>query len=307
MPGMLMQVSSSTGIYKGFVRIRSITDTVIYFGMTSEIPFADDDLLTVINDFPLTDKPCFSWDDDQYRDSTVLYSDQHKYMDPIPIMGPLVAVVELVEWSVSLTLNPGASSCLGSTVGANGYAWSASGPAPVTVTNDTTAMPTFEFTETGWYRLKLIVTAANTKTTTRYSWVLVWAQDDAPALLSQQAAVDNPVGDADTGIWEFGATLWEHADLANVAERALVVLFSEDWYGETKQSIGPIPGWENVISLGWIAGETINWDPKGGSVKFTVRSPSWWLQQIVAAVPPAHWCRACECGPVDVLAAAGDN
>ena len=279
LPGMLMLVGSSPdGSEKGFVRIRSTPSaTVFYIGETSEIAFEDEDYLTVINDFPLLDKPVNTDSGVTCIDSEILYVDQHKYMAPVPIMGPLVAVAELVEASVSLTLTPGASYCLGSSISAS---WSATGPAAVTITNGTTASPTLAFTVAGWYRIKLIVTGANTKTATGYRWVLVWDQDNAPALLSQQAAVDSPTGDADSGVWEFNATLWDHADLANVAECALVVLFAEDWYGDTKQSIGPIPGWENVIACGWIAGETIDWNPRAGSVKFTVRGPAWWLQQI---------------------------
>jgi hypothetical protein len=280
LPGMLLLVGTSPGgAEKGFLRIRiAPTSTVIYFGMTSEIAFEDDDYLTVVDDFPLVDKPAISIANLTTIDSTINYSDQHKYMDPVPIMGPLVAVVELVEASVSLTLEPGVSKVLGSTISV--YAWTATGPAAVTITNNDSASPTLEFTEVGWYRLALTVTAANTKTSTGYRWVLVWDRDNAPALLSQQAAVDNPTGDSDSGVWEFNANLWDHADLANVADRALVVLFAEDWYGDTKQSIGPIPGWENVIACGWIAGETIDWNPRAGSVKFTVRGPAWWLQQI---------------------------
>ena len=280
LPGMLLLVGSSPGgAEKGFLRIRkAATSTVIYFGMTSEVVFEDDDYLTVIDDFPLTDKPAASISNLTVIDSAINYSNQHKYMDPIPIMGPMVAVAELVGVSVNLTLDPGVSTVLGSNISA--YAHSITGPATVTITNGTTATPTFEFTATGWYRWTLTVTAANTKTATGYRWIFVWSQADSPALISQHAAVDNPTGDADSGIYEFNATLWDHADLDNVAERALVVLFAEDWYGDTKQSIGPIPGWENVITWGWIGGETINWDPKGGSVKFTVRGPAWWLQQI---------------------------
>jgi hypothetical protein len=279
LPGMLLLVGSSPdGAEKGIARLRTCTSTVMYFGMTSEIAFEDDDYLTVVDDFPLVDKPAISIANLTTIDSAINYSDQHANMDPVPIMGPLVAVVELVEWSVNLTFTPGVSCCLGSSI--THYAWSATGPAAVTITNNDSASPTLEFTEVGWYRLALTVTAANTKTATGYRWVLVWDRDNAPALLSQQAAVDNPTGDSDSGVWEFNAILWDHADLANVAERALVVLFAEDWYGDTKQSIGPIPGWENVIACGWIAGETIDWNPRAGSVKFTVRGPAWWLQQI---------------------------
>ncbi len=76
-------------------------------------------------------------------------------------------------------------------------------------------------------------------------------------------------------------TLWAEADLTTVRDRAKVILFARDWYGSTEQSIGPIPGRENIIASGWIDGDSIEWNPEQGSVTFTVQGPAWWLDQMV--------------------------
>lgn len=278
LPDMTLMVGSGPGLGdKGVLRIRKAPSaTVIYFNETSEVAWADNDYLTVLNEFLPAARPVAPLGESLLIDSEITYAGQHYFCQPVPIMGPAVAVLELTGASVSHTRSPGASYCPGSTIST--YAWAATGPASVTITNGTTVSPTFAFTAVGWYRLALTVTAANTVSRTGYRWVYVW--DAAHPLIEYSGPA--PTGSQDAGGWEFSITKASQADLTYIGDRAMVVVVAEDWYGSTKQSIGPLSGFENVVAIGWISGETIEWDPRKGSVKFTVKGPHYWLSQINA-------------------------
>jgi hypothetical protein len=76
--------------------------------------------------------------------------------------------------------------------------------------------------------------------------------------------------------------MFDEAAQADVCDGAFVILFAEDWYGGEKISMGPLPGCENIITFGWIAGETIEWDVEGGSVDFRIDGLGKWLRQMPA-------------------------
>ncbi|MCI0554713.1 MAG: hypothetical protein L0287_27515, partial [Anaerolineae bacterium] len=84
------------------------------------------------------------------------------------------------------------------------------------------------------------------------------------------------------GGWEFEITLLDECDLDTIRDHALVVLFAEEYYGDTNLSIGPLVGCENVILDGWIAKEEIDWNPEQGSVKFTGHGAHAWLGKIAS-------------------------
>lgn len=289
---MTLLVGSAAGLGdKGVLRIRNApAATVLYFGETSDVAWADNDYLTVLNDFQLFDRPASSAGGTLRLETDVDYAYQNTLCDPVPIMGPALGVVALTGATVSLTISPGASYCPGSTI--SSYYWSASGPASVTVTNHTTTSPTFTFSAAGWYRLALSVDAANGISRTGYRWVRVWSAADPLT----ECKIGSVVGSRDAGGWEFNITLLNATDAAAVYDGALVALVADDWYGTTHQSIGPIAGYENVVAVGWIAGETIDWNPRAGAVSFKVSGPQYWLGQIGSqalslkdAVTPAAW------------------
>jgi hypothetical protein len=278
LPDMTLLVGTAAGLGdKGVLRIRKAPSaTVIYFNETSEVAWADNDYLTVLNEFLPAARPVFTAGESLLIDSEIAYTGQHFFCEPVPIMGPAVAVLELTGASVSHTRSPGASYCPGSTIST--YAWAATGPASVTITNGTTVTPTFVFTAIGWYRLALTVTAANYVSRTGYRWVYIW--DAAHPLIDFSGPA--PTGSQDAGGWEFSITKANQADLTYIDDRAMVAVVAEDWYGSTKQSVGPVSGFENVVAIGWISGETIEWDPRKFSVKFSVKGPHYWLSQLNA-------------------------
>lgn len=275
LPGMTLYIGSSAGAYdKGMVRIRKAPSaTVLYIGETSDVVFTDNDYLTVVDDFGLWARHLTVKGSTSYMDYDVAYTDQHLYPDPVPVLGPSAAVLWLTGASVNFSPDASASWVPGGTI--TGFSWSA--PGASATANLTTATPTITYNAAGTYRVRCTVTASNGKTFTGHRLVFVFDNSHMPTTAFQLKSCS---GYADDGGWKFDIEMYDQATLADVRDRALVVLFAKDHYDTTLQSIGPVTGYENIIAIGWIEGETIHWNSQQGMVDFTVRGPGWWMQHL---------------------------
>ena len=270
--GMTLLVGSSAGAHdKGILRIRKTpTSSIFYVGEHSDIAWADNLYLTVIADFDLWARHIALSGSTPLMDGDVTYSDQHTNFDPVPVMGS--HRVEKLEGADVTTIWDGSESWVyGSSI--SGYSWSA--PTASSTSSMTTATPTIEFDDVDWHLVYLTVTAANGKSFTGVRLVYVWDDDNPPpgAEIS-----DDPSVDFNSGGWSFGVTMYANAD--TIRDRALVILFAEDHYGDTAQSIGPLEGCENIVCVGRVAGESIQWNPEQGKVTFTVQGAQHWFGQM---------------------------
>ncbi|RPI89754.1 MAG: hypothetical protein EHM40_20040 [Chloroflexi bacterium] len=275
--GMTLYVGSSAGAHDlGMCRIRKdpVAGT-FYIGITSEIEWQADCYLTVVDDFDLWAKHAVILDSALTMDVDVAYDDQHTDFNPAPVLGPH-AVAWLDEATVNVGFDGSDSWVPGSTI--TTYAWTAPGASAASGMN--TATPTITYNAAGIYRVFCTVTAANGKTTVGVRHVFVYDRsNNRPATVFQLAQC---AADYETGGWMFDMTMEAEASLGEIRDRSLVVLFAEDWYGSTKQSIGPITGRENVVCVGRVVGESIRWDRETGQVHFTVQGPHYWLSKIKA-------------------------
>lgn len=272
--GMTLYIGSSAGAYdKGMLRIRKAPSaTVFYVGESAEIDWEDDDYLTVVNEFGLWSRHPVIRGNTSEMDYDVDYSDQHTNLDPVPVLGP-PAVLWLTGTTV--TFNPDASDSwvLGSTI--SSYLWVATG-ASATANLDT-ATPTITYNAVGQYRVDCTVTAANGKTTTGYRMVFVYSAASMPIT---QFELQNCSGDLESGGWQFSVKLYDQVAIADVRERALVVLFAKDHYNGVQESLGAVTGYENIIAIGWIKQEDFEVSPEFSTVNFTVYGPQQWLKEI---------------------------
>ena len=272
--GMTVLVGTSAGADdKGKVYIRKTPGASTFtISPTSEIGWADNDYLTVLDDFELRTKQPSLAGETLYIDWDVAYDDQHEEFDPVAVMGPH-AVLKLTGSTVDFEPDGSDSWVLGSTISA--YAWFAPG-ASATSNLDTDA-PTITYNAVGWYRVSLTVTDANGRTMTGYRRVYVYNDANLPV---ENFELVKCMGDVENGGWEFEITLFDEADIADVYPGALCLLFAEDWYGSTKQSLGPIAGYENLVCVGRIDEETIEYDGQLGTVAFAVYGPQGWMKKI---------------------------
>jgi hypothetical protein len=115
------------------------------------------------------------------------------------------------------------------------------------------------------------------KTSEGSRYVVVFDENNMPYT---EFTLDECGGSREEQGWRFRITMHADAEQSKVRERAMCVLFARDWYGGNELSIGPVTDRENVISVGWIGNETINWDIEAGSVSFDVEGPHYWLSQM---------------------------
>jgi len=272
-PDMTLFIGSSAGAYDiGIVRLRGVDATHFYIGETSNVRFADELHLTVVDDYGLWARHVFISGGVAYMDGGVGYTDQHAAFDPVAIMGGN-RVLELTGASVSASFDWSLSYVIDSTI--TGYSCVA--PTASSSSGMTTSTPTITWNSTGWHLVYLTLTAANGKSVFAVRYVFVWNKDNPPT----EAEIGSPCQqDAETGGWTFDLTLFDNADLDSVRDHALVILFEEAHYGDTQQSIGALSGCENIVVTGWIAKESINLNPEQGKVQFTAYGAHYWLGQI---------------------------
>lgn len=278
---LLVYVGSQAGAYdKGMVRLRgalSGTPTTMKIGEISEVEWADNDYLTVVEEFPIAPRHVRLVSGVAKMDYEIDYSDQHQYPDPVPVLGPYFTPTWLTGATVDVEFDGSDSWVLDG--GGLTYSWSA--PGASATSGMATATPTITYNAAGTYRVSCTVTrdygGGHVKTTTGYRYVRVYSSGDMPIT---QFTLETCGGSWTAQGWRFGVTCYAEAARSSVRDRALVCLFARDWYGTEEVSIGPIADRENIVAIGWIDGETITWDPETGSVSFECQGPKYWLAQM---------------------------
>ena len=284
LPGMTVWIGSSAGHYDyGQGRIRkSATADTIYIGLESEINLANDRHVTVIDEMGIWAKPPYTdpADDALRMDRDVEYSDQHTDFDPVPIMGP-DAVLDVTSYPVTLNF-PGASDSWVFGGSIDTWAWTATAG---TLTDEDTNDPLLtvsSYPTDGLIRIACTVTADNAKSFTGYRYVHIYDATHRPFTDFKASSIG---GDLDSGAWSFSVTMQDNATRAEIRDRAKLILFRTEWYGETKTSLGQVEGRENVECYGWVDGESIDYDPLTGSVTFTVLGPVAWMKKLASIQP----------------------
>ncbi|MBE3039888.1 MAG: hypothetical protein IMZ62_13890, partial [Chloroflexi bacterium] len=271
--GMTVIVSTSAGVYVGQARVRKApTSTVLYIGETSEIAWADDLCLTVVREFALWQRHIRTVGGLAYMDYDIAYSDQHADCDPIVIMGP-PQVVWLVDGLATIRPSSFGSWVPGSSILST--AWTA--PRSASSSDLTEIIPTIGYIAADTYYISCTKTALNGKVTTRWLPVFVFDADNPPL---EVADVGSCEISKDSGGWDFSVSVYAGAEMDAIRTRAMVVLFSQDWYGDEEGSIGPLAGSENVLNWGWIGLERITRRRRAGKVDFSVWGPAHWLGQM---------------------------
>ncbi len=272
LPGMTVLVGSTPGAWdKGLARVRrSWTATTAYIGETSEIAWADNLYLTVVDEFAIWPRHLrVAADGTTWMDYDIAYSDQHSAFAPVPCLGP-DRVLRLTGASVSTQLDASLSWVIDSFI--SGYSWSVvRAPAGTTMTNANTATPTITASAPGRILLRCTVTAANGKQSTGYRTVYVY--DDAHPPI--EIALEDFSGSVERGGFEFSVSLTGSAGFA-LRDYVKVILFAE----EQPQSIGPIAGAENVLAIGWLDASESRIDDKQGTAILSVKGAHYWLNKI---------------------------
>lgn len=276
--GQTLLIGSAAGLSDiATLRVRALpTSTVFYINQVSDAQIADDQYITVLDEFHLWQKDFVNDNGTIFVDYDIPYSAYNAGVC-IPRVGPLMAIVYTTANTVVFTPpDPTQSACYdGATISdyyfecANATVTNATSPTDVYFTFNTDGNPHL-------YRWSVTITDSNGKSYTAYRWIYI----DPPAV--DFVLTRNPTGDYETGDWSFGVTVYNDATTADIRNGAMVTLYARDFYGAVEGSIGKLAGYENVLCTGWIDGESIQYDSETGSVSFTVNGANHWLSKLRA-------------------------
>lgn len=296
LPDMTLYAGSVAGGYDlGVARIRKAPVAgTFYIGEESDIAWntvvSGGIYLTVVNEFDLWAKHINTVDDETfYMDYDVEYSDQNSVFSPVPVMGSH-RILKIFFDPGDVQFDFSNSYCLGSSV--TGYSVTCS--TAFSILGAATATPTLSFDTPGWHMVVLTVTAANGKTSVGVRYVYVYNDENMPTTVFQ---LDSCSEDYDSGGWSFGVTFQDEVSISEVTERSLCILFAEDFYDQNQVSIGQLEGSENIICIGKIAEESVDFNSEFGQISMQIQGMQHWLRQVYAfptgviqtADTPTNW------------------
>jgi hypothetical protein len=276
---MTLYVGTTSGAYDlGIARIRKTPGGGnLYIGEESDIKWdaGGTIYLTVVDEFDLWARHINTVSDTDFRmDYDITYTNQNTVFDPIPVMGGH-RVVKRTGATIGTTWDFTNSWVINSTISA----YSTACPSASSITGGSTSTPTVNFNSDGWHPVYLTVTATNGKTYTGVRYVYVYSSSNMPATVFQlgECSVDY-----DGGGWSFDVTVQDGVQLDDVPERAMCILFAEDFYGTTQTSLGQLVGCENIVCVGKISEERININPEQSEITFQIQGYHYWFERINA-------------------------
>jgi len=309
--GMTMYVGSSgsaVGAYDvGMVRVRNhpflvtgtyvpdwgITGSYIPIGETSNIEWGDGMVITIVDEFQLWQKQkrlvdssgdTVHWYDEEvpsdlYMDYDIVYNNHNVDRDPIPILGThVIGWIPAIGGDVNVEFDASDSYVVGDGAASLSYVWQVFGAKATTDINSSSITLTYD--TPGVYRVTCTITNDNNgRLWAGHRYVFIYDDNNLPAT---DFTLDECSGDWNEGGWSYKVTMYGGADLDTVRDKALCVLFAKDYYGTKEQYVGTLTDRENIISVGWIDGESINWNPNQGLVEFEIQGPHWWLNKITS-------------------------
>ena len=286
---MVMYVGTSLGANdKGRIRVKSITNTEIVVAENSHIEWEDNLYLTIVNFYEITaiypriiQNPTDPTKVIFYKDYDIAYTNQNTILGSFINMGTHYAGFvdsatgeEDVYYSASGTHYVGAS---GTTLS---YHWWFQGGDPTGSHAHTPGYITYD--TPGHYTTRLIVSGSNGAGDSSYRHVSIYDKpgegSNVPILSWQLNSLN---GDRSNGGYVAQITIREDIPEETIRDGSLVVIFAEDWYGTTKQSIGGNAlNRASIVFAGYIVDGTILYDWQEKSVDFEVGSPTQIMKDI---------------------------
>jgi hypothetical protein len=266
------------GDEKGRTWVRSATASSIRFVESTHINWNDDDYITVLKYTEIIpvlpriiQNPSNEEDVIFYKIWDIPYTNQNSILGTFINMGPhhagfLDGGSMQVYYSAS-----GTSNLLGETLT---YSWMFEGATVTGSSNHTPGNVTY--TTPGFYRTILTVTSTSGRVDKSVRCVSVYNRPNAGTVVPiTQFTLSSFNGNRSGGGYSTQVKVMENIDRSKIKDGALVVIFGEDWYGNTKQSFGGNALNRSSIKLvGYINQETIQYDYRSGYVEFEILSPT---------------------------------
>lgn len=283
-PGMVLLVGSSDGARDiGEIRVRSITSTQMVVAENSII-WADNLYLTVLRFFPILPvyprivggqpDPTFVT---FYKDYDLAYTNQNSILGTFVNMGPhrmafrdCASGLAQSYWSSTGTYN------LLHGTGTH-FEWQFEGGTPTGSNSPDPGWVTYN--APGHYVTRLIVSGTAGSVDTSYRYISIYdypgCGTGTPPLKWELSQFD---GSRSEGGYTAQITLHEIVD---IHEGDVVVLFTEDWYGDAKQSFGGNhPNNAQIFFTGYILDDSIRFNYKNSTVQFQAGSITQYMKQM---------------------------
>lgn len=269
--GMTLWIGTTEGAQDvGKIRIRSVDGSAFSVSENSNVAWADDLFLTVIRYWELwsvypriISNPSNVEDVIFYKDYDVVYSNQNSILGTFPCAGNHQALFkgEQVYWSATGTVN-----LLGNFLS---YDWSFEGGTPSGSSAETPGFVTYN--TPGQYVTRLVISGSNGAVDRTYRYVSVYDKPmEGNSLPIQLWNVSDISGSRDEGGYKATFRVWQSVP---IDENSVVVLFSEDWHGATKQSLGGnSPNNERIFFVGHVLRGSIRYNYEYSYTEFEVGS-----------------------------------
>jgi hypothetical protein len=277
--GMSMYVGTTAGgKEKGEIWVRDTpTATQITVGENSHINWADDDYLTIVNFYQIWPLyPRYVQDEEDitvYKVYDRIYTDQNEYLGSFMVAGSHYAgFIDKSTGTAQVYWDASESENVMGTTGSS-YQWYFEGGTPTGTSGITPGWVTYD--TPGHYRTFLKITepeGSNEDFTFRQ--VSIYDRPgEGPDVPILSWGMTDLGGSRDEG--GYSARLWVKEDVEDVVDGALVIIFADDWYGTTKQSIGGNSNQrEHILFVGYILDGSIEYDYQTSTAHFEVGSPT---------------------------------
>jgi len=278
--GMTCYVGTAPqGRDKGKIRVRNISGSVLTVAENDYINWADNDYLTIVRFIePWTVYPRMTTGSHDtilmYKDWDIEYTNQNDVLGSFINMGCHYAgFLENGTGTVYYT----ASGTYNLRDEALSYEWFFQGAV---VTGSTAYTPGYiAYNQPGHYMTRLTVTAsgsAGQTTDVSYREISIYDRPEngtkVPILQWHMDGID---GSRDQGGYSAKITVWGDANENNIVDGALVVIFADDRYGDTKQSIGGNAiNRDSIVFCGYILDGSIEYNWRDKAVSFNIGSPT---------------------------------
>lgn len=291
LPNFYMMVGSAPGGNDlGVVRVRdtNATGTANSFVVAenSHVQWSSGCYLTVLNYVDVeaiypriaqTAKQSGTMDATFYKDWDIIYTNQNTRMGSFVCMGPHRAAFRdpatgnaQLYWSSSGTTNVNGDAIT--------FLWEFEGGTPSSSSARDPGLVTYS--QPGHYRTSLRVSASGTMDI-GYRFVSIYDQPDAgPNRPIVEWELSELAGSRKGGGYTGRVKIWERVGPEFVKDGQLVVLFSDDYYGQVRRNLGGnAENCSDIFWVGYVLKDTIVYDFKQGTVQFDIGSVTEMMKQ----------------------------
>lgn len=274
----------------GKVRIQFFNGTSFVVAQNSDISWQNGLFITVLNYVDIwTVFPRIVQDPSGAPDEVIFYKDYDIPYDPItlkqneilgsfPCAGPHRAA--FLEAGTGSNLYWTAEDTETVSTGTLGYAWEFEGGTPSTSAIETPGW--VNYVTPGHYKTKLTVTnLANGGIDVTYRFVSIYDRENAVGggdMPIVKWDMNNLSGSRAEGGYNASIKVWEHID--DIQDNSLVVIFADDWYGNTEISLGGnAKNCSKIMFVGYVMKGSIQYNYRESSAEFTIGSVTELMRQ----------------------------